>query len=157
MRGMFLVCSQFCFVPSLFSVSAHKKCRQSALFPLFCVCEAVSQVGSESIHIIFVNVEQWEQWEQEEESTTYLRSEKAIDPCNGEYSSRSRSTNLSSKPRRSGFPNPYENSLNWPGISITSGHGKAGSISDVAKLLLRPPSHRTVGQAGTIAMSLPRH
>ena len=41
------------FVPSLFSVSAHKKCLQSALFPLFCVFEAVSQVASDSIHITF--------------------------------------------------------------------------------------------------------
>jgi hypothetical protein len=38
-------------VPSLFSVSVHKNGRQSALFPLFCVFEAVSPVGSESIHI----------------------------------------------------------------------------------------------------------
>jgi hypothetical protein len=41
------------FVPSLFPVSVHKNGRQSALFPVFYVFEAVSQVGSESNHITF--------------------------------------------------------------------------------------------------------
>ena len=60
-------------VPSLFSVSVHKNGRQSALFPVFRVFEAVSQVGSESIHITFINLEQKEQWEHEDEPTTYQR------------------------------------------------------------------------------------
>ena len=49
---------------------------------------------------------------------------------------RSRTANLSNKPCRSGFPTPYENSLNWPGEFITDGRGEAVSISDVAKFLL---------------------